>query len=134
MSDWMRLRELPVRRVVGLMSGTSVDGVDAVLVEISGTGETVRLERILATYTRPYSQTEQERIHALFAGDVADVCEMNFETAEWFAEATHAVIELSGLPMKDVHLIGSHGQTIYHVPPGGDKLSLIHISEPTRPY
>lgn len=130
MTDWTRLRELPVRRIVGLMSGTSVDGVDAALVEVSGTGETLRLEDILATHTRPYTQTEQERIHGLFDGNVADICEMNVVIAEWFAEATLSVIECAGLRPEDVHLIGSHGQTIYHIPPGSDRrASTLQIGE-----
>ncbi len=130
MTDWIHLRELPVRRIVGLMSGTSVDGIDAALVQVSGTGETLRLERILATHTRPYTNAESERIHALFDGNVAEICEMNVVIAEWFAEATRSVIERAGLRPEDVHLIGSHGQTIFHIPPGSDRRpSTLQIGE-----
>lgn len=116
MTHWTRFHELPTRRIVGLMSGTSVDAVDAALVSVSGTGGTLRLEEIVATTERPFSQSEAQRIHALFDGNVADICEMNVLIGEWFAEAALGVIEAAGLRPEDVHLIGSHGQTIYHIP------------------
>jgi anhydro-N-acetylmuramic acid kinase len=116
-TNWNELAQLPVRRIVGLMSGTSVDGIDAALVEISGTGADLRLERIVGTCERPYSAYEKARIHALFDGGVADICEMNVLIGEWFAEATLSVIHECGLTPSDIHLIGSHGQTIYHIPP-----------------
>ena len=125
-------RDLPVRRVVGLMSGTSVDGVDAALVEISGTGLNLKLESILATLALPYSAEERSRIHALFDGTVADICEMNVVLAERFAGAALAVIREAGIEPSDVHAIGSHGQTIYHIPPGGDRTpSTLQIGDPS---
>lgn len=116
MMDWMTLHELPMRRIVGLMSGTSVDGIDAALIEVSGTGESLHLRGILATSVRPYSPEERSRIHELFDGSVAGICEMNALLGEWFAEAALEIIEQAGMKPPDIHLIGSHGQTIYHIP------------------
>jgi len=131
MTNWKRLAELPLRRVLGLMSGTSVDGVDAALVEISGTGDSLRLEGVLAALTLPYSPEEQHRIHALFDGHVADICEMNMVLGERFAEAALAAIAKAGLTRGDVHIIGSHGQTIYHIPRGQSRgASTLQIGAP----
>lgn len=131
MPPWTAIASLPVRRIVGLMSGTSVDGVDAALVEVSGSGQSLRLERIFASLTLPYTSEERLRIHALFGGHVADICEMNFLLGERFAEAALAVIAEAGLRPEDVHLIGSHGQTIYHIPRGQHRRpSTLQIGEP----
>jgi len=128
---WDEIAHMPLRRIVGLMSGTSVDGVDAALVEVSGTGPTLRLERIAAALTLPYDAEERARIHALFDGRVADICEMNVILGERFAEAALAVIAQAGLAPEEVHLVGSHGQTIYHVPRGrARRSSTLQIGEP----
>ncbi len=124
-------RALDRRVVAGLMSGTSVDGVDAALVELSGTGERLELVQVLATEETPYSEDERRGIHALFDGNVADICEMNVVIGERLASAALAVIEKAGLRPGDVHAIGSHGQTIYHIPPGGERAaSTLQIGEP----
>ncbi|HRS95197.1 MAG TPA: anhydro-N-acetylmuramic acid kinase, partial [Candidatus Latescibacteria bacterium] len=68
------ISRLPVRRIVGLMSGTSVDGIDAALVEISGHGASLRLERVRAAETYSYPREVQEQIHALFDGHVRELC------------------------------------------------------------
>ena len=114
-----RIERLPVRRVVGLMSGTSVDGIDAALVEISGTGPSLRLGSVLASIEMPFPPGVPERIHALFSGTTDEVCRMNAVLGELFADAALAAIAEAGLSPADVHLIGSHGQTVYHVPRNG---------------
>lgn len=121
-----------MRRIVGLMSGTSVDGIDAALVEVRGFGASLRLERVVECLTVPFQSEEQARIHALFEGNAADICEMNVVLGEWFAEAALAVIRKAGMTPSDVHVIGSHGQTIYHIPRGGTRAaSSLQIGEPS---
>jgi anhydro-N-acetylmuramic acid kinase len=125
------IRALEVRRIVGLMSGTSVDGIDAALIEVSGHGGSLKLNRVGAATTVPYERAVRERIHALFSGHVADVCEMNFVLGELLADAALQVIRDAGLSPSDVHLIGSHGQTVYHIPRGTDRTpSTLQIGEP----
>jgi len=124
------ISRLPVRRIVGLMSGTSVDGIDAALVEISGHGASLRLESIRAAQTYSYPREVQEQIHALFDGHVRELCQMNFALGELFAQAALNVIHSAGLEPADVHLIGSHGQTVYHVPRGAHTASSLQIGEP----
>ncbi|MGH7182649.1 MAG: anhydro-N-acetylmuramic acid kinase, partial [Nitrospiraceae bacterium] len=73
--------------VVGLMSGTSGDGVDAALVDITGRGRSLQA-RTLAAHTLAYPRSLQQRIlSASVSGTVADVCHLNALLGEWFANA-----------------------------------------------
>lgn len=105
-------------RVVGLMSGTSGDGVDAALVDIRRrSGETQ--VKLLAFYALPYPRSLQQRIVAAsLSGTVSEVCHLNALLGEWFANAALGVIRKAKLRPKDVDLIGSHGQTLHHLPHG----------------
>ena len=125
------------RLVIGLMSGTSVDGIDAALVRIHGKGHGIRVETVgFATY--PFPSTVRQRIFELFdpaTGSVDKVCEMNFVVGEAFADAALKVAAACGVRIQDVDLIGSHGQTIYHRPRVGREgpwagRSTLQIGEP----
>jgi anhydro-N-acetylmuramic acid kinase len=98
------------------MSGTSADGVDAALVEIAP-GDAKPPIRLLADETVPYPQGLRERILAVASGgSTEEVCHLNAYLGELFAEAALQVARKAGVPVADVHLIGSHGQTIHHLP------------------
>ena len=123
-------------KVVGLMSGTSGDGVDAALVEISGTGRSLKAQ-LLASDTLAYPRSLQQRIlTASVSGTVADICHLNALLGEWFANAALHVIRKGELRPVDVLLIGSHGQTVHHLPHGihapgvGAIRSTLQIAEP----
>jgi anhydro-N-acetylmuramic acid kinase len=103
-------------RVVGLMSGTSVDGIDAALVEISGRDLDLRVE-LLAGETYPYPSGLRDQILAVCAGtaiSMAELAQMDDAIAIAFAQAAKN-IQIGHLP---AILIGSHGQTVYHRPLG----------------
>jgi len=100
------------------MSGTSVDGIDAALVEISGSGLTTQV-KLLAFENYPIEPDIRQAIFALFrpeTGSVDKVCHMNFVLGELFAQAANSVAKQAGCRNEDIDLIGSHGQTIYHIP------------------
>jgi len=101
------------RLCVGLISGTSVDAVEAVLCKIEGTGPTVEL-KLLTHVSRPFPPEFVQRV--LGPQDARTLCELNFELGERFAEAAQAVITRAGLRNGDVDVIGSHGQTMAHLP------------------
>ena len=122
--------------VVGLMSGTSGDGVDAALVDIGRHKGGIRVE-MAAFYPLPYPRTLQQRIlTASVSGSVAELCHLNALLGEWFANAALGVIRKAKLLPKDVDLIGSHGQTVHHLPQGikdagvGAIRSTLQIAEP----
>lgn len=113
-----RYEEKKTRLVVGLMSGTSVDGIDAALVRIEGPAEAPRAA-LLAFENAPYPKEVREKIFGLFQTEKATVDkvgEMNFLLGELFAEAALAVVRKAGLRPEEIDLIGSHGQTVYHHP------------------
>ena len=102
-------------RVIGLISGTSVDGIDAALVEISGTELNLKVE-LLAGATYPYPAELREKILAVGAGvaiSMAELAEIDDAIAQVFAQAAQN-IQTGHQPAT---LIGSHGQTVYHRPP-----------------
>ncbi|MEH2397433.1 anhydro-N-acetylmuramic acid kinase [Nostoc sp.] len=103
-------------RVIGLISGTSVDGIDTALVEISGTELDIKIE-LLAGATYPYPAELRERILAVGAGvaiSMAELAEIDDAIAQVFAQAAQN-IQIGHQPAT---LIGSHGQTVFHRPPG----------------
>ncbi|OGW67970.1 MAG: anhydro-N-acetylmuramic acid kinase [Nitrospirae bacterium RIFCSPLOWO2_02_FULL_62_14] len=123
-------------KVVGLMSGTSGDGVDAVLVDIRGTGHELKVKSI-SFVACPYPANLQQRILAASArGTVSEICHLNVVLGEWFARAALRVIKQAGLEPAKIDLVGSHGQTIHHLPnevdePGiGPVRSTLQIAEP----
>jgi anhydro-N-acetylmuramic acid kinase len=116
------------KRVVGLMSGTSTDGIDAALVDIDGFGADARVA-LVDFHTTPYTPTQRETIHALFSGNAAALCQGNFELGAWLADAARAVAGTHS-----IDLIGSHGQTVWHQPPSmnaaGGIASTLQLGEP----
>ncbi|MHB9025999.1 MAG: anhydro-N-acetylmuramic acid kinase [Armatimonadota bacterium] len=120
------------RRIVGLMSGTSLDGVDAALIEVSGGIPPAGL-RVVTHLTRPYTAEEHDRIFSLLRTPVElpALTAGNAWLGEVFAEAALAVIEQAGLKSEEVDAIASHGQTIWHIPPEEGQLgSTLQIGEP----
>ena len=117
------IRNKPLRRVVGLMSGTSVDGIDAALVEIGGSDQAPEV-RLLAFEDRPWPEGVREQIFPLFRPETATVDKigyMNFLMGEIYAQAVVSVVEKAGLTLADIDVIASHGQTIWHAPEPCDK-------------
>jgi anhydro-N-acetylmuramic acid kinase len=108
-------------QVIGLMSGTSADGVDAALVEWPGSGPPAPF-RLLAEYEEPLPADLQQRIHDLAAGRVSsgntlrELAALDVELGERFAASALAVAERAGVAMSDVAAIASHGQTVAHYP------------------
>ena len=101
------------RLCVGLLSGTSVDAVEAVLCRVTGTGPEVHVS-LLAHVSRPFHPDFTRRV--LGPQDARSLCELNFALGEHFAQAALEVISRAGLRPEQVDVIGSHGQTMAHLP------------------
>ena len=118
MEAFIELLNKDKKCVIGLMSGTSIDGIDAAIVEITGHGLETEVD-LVAFETFPFPTGVPQRILALChpnTGRVDDICEMNFYIGHLFAEAVKYILQKSGMHANDIALIGSHGQTIHHLP------------------
>lgn len=99
---------------VGLMSGTSMDGVDAALVDFAG-----ERPRLLAFSPQPYPPALRRRLLRLVQGgddELARAAQLDAELGHLFARAANAVIERGGVRPRRIAAIGSHGQTLRHFP------------------
>ena len=100
--------------VVGLMSGTSLDGMDAALVRIAGPTDV----RLLAFAHRPYSVVERAQLEAVLAGGpIADVARLHAAIAGWAADAVDLVLAEGHRRADELGCIAFPGQTLWHEPP-----------------
>jgi anhydro-N-acetylmuramic acid kinase len=104
---------------LGLMSGTSADGIDAALVRFEGSGTALRCELVHAR-TLPWDAALRSALIALGQGadsvSLDELGALDSRTALAFADAALSVLEDAGIPRGRVRAIGSHGQTIRHRP------------------
>jgi len=125
-------------KVIGLISGTSADGIDAALVEI-GPGKALPRLRLLHFVVLPFPRRLRERILRAAddcRGGAAELCQLNAYLGELFAQAARTVARRAGMSLSRVNLIGSHGQTIAHLPDpktgdGALVRSTLQIGEPS---
>jgi anhydro-N-acetylmuramic acid kinase len=101
--------------LVGLMSGTSLDGISAAVVRFSERpGSRIEFELLAYTSTQ-YSPHQRERLGAALHGTTpAEYCRLNFELGEWLAAAAVTAIAEAGIARADIAGIASHGQTVWH--------------------
>lgn len=113
-----KLQNKQKKLVIGLMSGTSVDGIDAALVEIKGSGINTKIRQLFFK-TYPYPKGLKELILKNSLRDtsnVEDICRLNFLIGKLFAKAAINLCKDFGISINKIDLIGSHGQTIHHLP------------------
>lgn len=123
-----------VMYVAGVMSGTSLDGIDVALVHIDGSGVDSKVELIHFT-TVPFCNDMKNDIQQALSienSNVQLICSLNFKLGLRFANAVKEVCKEANFPLRQLDLIGSHGQTIYHQPQqdGGMIPSTLQIGEP----
>ncbi len=115
---------------IGLMSGTSLDGIDAGLVDFSDDQV-----RVVAFHYQPFPAALRQEIHRLSQPDhpvlLADFGALDAHLGQLFAEATLTLLDKAGLSANQIQAIGSHGQTVFHAPNGDHGFSL-QIADPNR--
>lgn len=106
------------RLIIGLMSGTSLDGLDVALCRITGSGRQTRIQ-LLQFETISYEASFKEAIRAVFSKrsvDLEKVCVLNGWVARQHADMILQCLSKWGISPGEVDLVASHGQTIYHAP------------------
>ncbi|MDB4869574.1 MAG: Anhydro-N-acetylmuramic acid kinase [Gemmatimonadales bacterium] len=103
--------------VVGLMSGTSLDGISAAVARFRDSTDR-RIDVDLLAYTsRSYTPAQRSRLGAALGGGTpAEYCRLNFDLGGWLADAAIEVMAEAGVARDDISAIASHGQTIWHEP------------------
>ena len=117
----------PARLVVGLMSGTSADGIDAALTRITGSGLSTRAEQ-LGFYFLPFDAPTRQAILNLCNGNrdgTREICLMSTHLGKLYAQAVRELLKATGT--ESIDLIGCHGQTVYHIPE-----EVEYLGHPTR--
>lgn len=117
-------------RIIGLMSGTSTDGIDAVLADIDGVPPVLSW-RVLAHVAVPYPDALRDEIFSCFRPETSGVdriCALNVALGEVYADAALRCAEAAGIDPSAVALIGSHGQTVWHSPTG-DRAATLQLGE-----
>jgi anhydro-N-acetylmuramic acid kinase len=114
---------------IGLMSGTSLDGISACVVRFSalGTRHSAQLPQaesrepraeLISFVTKPFSAEQRSRLlRATLGATAEEYSRLSFDLGAWLADAAVAALAESGVPRGDVRAIGSHGQTLWHDPP-----------------
>ena len=113
------------KHYIGLMSGTSADGIDALLVECSGD-----VIRPLTSYYTPYSNALAATLRSMARGtadDLENLLETDRRLADAFSTAVNALLIKADLVANDITAIGSHGHTLRHLPN-----TTLQIADPSR--
>ena len=106
--------------LVGLMSGTSLNGVTAVVVRFHEDEQHRVLPELLAHLERPYTAGQRLRLAAAMQGaSPAEYTRLDFSLGGWLADAAIAAIAEAGVARSDIRAIASHGHTVWHAPPQG---------------
>jgi anhydro-N-acetylmuramic acid kinase len=116
--------------VVGLMSGTSVDGIDAAVIDVQHVGDEL-VVRLVGYSETAFDEALRARIHALFSPEqsrIDEVTEVNVLLGEAFATAAVAALRTTGVT---ADLIASHGQTVWHQVAPGHTRSTLQLGEPS---
>jgi anhydro-N-acetylmuramic acid kinase len=116
--------------VVGLMSGTSVDAIDAAVVDITHAQDALAVQ-LLGYVESPIDESLRQRIHALFSPEqsrIDEVCEINVLLGEAFAETAALALRRAGVR---ADLVASHGQTVWHEVTPGRTRSTLQLGEPS---
>ncbi len=102
---------------VGLMSGTSLDGISAALVRITEPAPDAWAIELVAFHTTPFSEPHRDRIaNTISGGSARELALLDADLGAWFVEAALGVLARADVPASDLSFVASHGQTIWHEP------------------
>lgn len=121
-------------KLIGLMSGTSLDGLDIAYCDINGFYLSTDVKLLAYEEEKMPSSLKEKIQHAcdIHGAHVDEICSLNFELGHWFGQQTKEFMDRHHLKSKDVDAVCSHGQTIYHIPHSNARFvsSTLQIGEP----
>jgi len=118
MKNLIKISDQKVRTVIGLMSGTSLDGVDAVLLKIKDNGEKTKVE-FIDYIEYPFPDGVRKFIlknSSNHASNIEDITILNFLIPHIYFDAIKMLCDKANIDLNEIDLIGTHGQTIQHLP------------------
>lgn len=113
-----QIAQKPERLILGLMSGTSLDGLDMALCRVKGEGTTAKIE-LLEFYTYPYSSPQRHRLQDVVSQSTVslqDLTILHTWLGELHARFVLKTLEQWNVAPNEIDLLASHGQTVYHAP------------------
>jgi anhydro-N-acetylmuramic acid kinase len=117
-------------RVAGLMSGTSLDGIDVAILDIDAQGDAPAW-KLVSFFSRELEPAQRKEIHdAIVHGNAQSLCFLHARLGEWFAQAVQDACAAARTDVASLDLIGSHGQTIWHEPPVGQRGATLQLGDP----
>lgn len=122
--DLSYVKQKKDRLVIGLMSGTSADGIDAVLTRISGYGTQLRVTQLAFLFV-PFQTQVRDRILQVTQGhctDTGEICRLSNLLGSLYADACLTLCDQAHVKKEDIDLVGNHGQTVHHMPVTEDYL------------
>ncbi len=116
--ELLKIKQKKTKYIIGLISGTSLDGVDTVLIKISESRIKTKLKQLgFITYPFPKGMKKLILKNAEYkSGNVTDICQLNFLIALVYVDAIKELLKKLNFSINKIDLIGSHGQTIHHLP------------------
>lgn len=118
MEELIKISKKSTKTAIGLMSGTSQDGIDSVVLTIKGYGTKTKIN-VIEFDTYEYPEEVKQKLYEVTRFDkitLEDVTKLNYAIGKCFANSAKKICEKAGMKTKDVDLIGSHGQTLTHFP------------------
>lgn len=114
MNQFIEIINKKERQIIGLMSGTSLDGVDIAFARFRGAGSGVTIEPI-AFSSYPFSTSWRQRIQNAFNTDTEEICRIHYDLGHLFADLIERFRKENHISGGQIDAIGSHGQTLFHV-------------------
>lgn len=103
--------------VIGMMSGTSADGVDLAVMRIAGQPPSLDWALLHHAYVAYPARLREQVLHAVTPQATVDqICALDVLLAEFYADAVMSILASQGLKPNDIACLGSHGQTVWHIP------------------
>jgi anhydro-N-acetylmuramic acid kinase len=115
---------------IGLMSGTSMDGVNAALISIIPHHEKLDI-RLIDSINIPYKKELKKKIIRSSYTITKEICDLNFLLGDVFSDAVLSLVKKSKFDLNNLDFIGSHGQAIFHIKSNRKQSSTLQIGEPS---